>query len=111
MICSAETDFLAEHDIHLQKLLLDEYALSGGPDWNAAEFARSVNLAMAWLGCAWLINGGGLIPAEIPDYPSLESRYDPRIRDLWVSRTQLQFIVLFLSEWYRKDLGPLIRAL
>lgn len=111
MICSGETDFLAEHDADLQSLLLEEYVRSGGPVVDAAAFARSVNLSMALLGCAWLINGGSLIPAEIANYPALESRYDPMIRDSWVSRTALQFIVLFMSEWHRKDFGAHIHAL
>jgi len=110
MTCAAETDFLAEHEETLMRLVLDNYAAAGGPVVDLATFAKSVQLSMAVLGTAWMLDAPSLIAAEIPDYRQLESRFDPRIRDLFIPRAQLQLMTVYLEEWRRLDIGSLIRA-
>lgn len=110
MTCAAEADFLAEHEEHLMRLVLDHYNAAGGPIVDVQTFARSVQLSMAVLGTAWMLDAPSLIAAEIPDYRQLESRFDPRIRDLFIPRAQLQLMTVYLEEWRRLDIGRLIRA-
>ncbi|MEJ7935355.1 hypothetical protein WG907_13960 [Sphingobium sp. AN558] len=111
MLCAGEADFLARHDAHLQALLLDEYAKAGGPRIAAADFDRDVKLSIAVLGTAWMLDAPALLEAELPDYPDLTDRTDPRLRDLFLPRCQLQLMRLFLSEWRRKDIGAAIEGL
>lgn len=110
MTCAAETAFLAQHEEALMQLVLEQYAASGGPVVDLPTFARSVQLSMAVLGTAWMLDAPSLIAAEIPDYRSLENRYDPRIRDIFITRAQLQLMIVYLEEWRRLDMGTLIRA-
>ncbi len=111
MLCAGEADFLARHDAHLQALLLDDYARAGGPRIEPADFDRDVKLSIAVLGTAWMLDAPALLEAELPDYPVLSGRTDPRLRDLFLPRCQLQLLRVFLSEWRRKDIGAAIRAL
>lgn len=111
MVCAGEADFLARHDAHLQALLLDEYAQAGGPRIAAADFDRDVKLSIAVLGTAWMLDAPALLEAELPDYPDLADRTDPRLRDLFLPRCQLQLMRVFLSEWRRKDIGAAIKEI
>lgn len=111
MLCAAEADFLAQHDAHLQALLLEEYARAGGPRLDAAAFDRDVQLSIAVLGTAWMLDAPALVEAELPDYPNLKDRTDPRLRHLFLPRCQLQLMRVLLSEWRRKDIGKTIRQL
>jgi hypothetical protein len=111
MLCSGEAAFLAEHDAHLQSLLLDEYAAAGGPRLDPAAFDHDVMLSIGVLGTAWMLDAPSLVEAEVPDYPDLQDRTDPRLRDLFIPRCQLQLMRVFLSEWRRRDIGKAIREL
>lgn len=111
MLCAGETDFLAEQDASLQALLLDEYARAGGPRLDPAAFDHDVRLSIAVLGTAWMLDAPSLLEAELPDYAQLSGRTDPRLRDLFLPRCQLQLLRVFLSEWRRKDIGATIATL
>ncbi|MDB5702399.1 MAG: hypothetical protein JWL66_2598 [Sphingomonadales bacterium] len=111
MLCAAEADFLARHDAALQALLLNDYAASGGPGVDAERFDEDVRVSIALLGTAWMLDAPSLLAGEIPDFHKLTDRTDPRLRDLFLPRAQLQLLVVFLSEWRRKDIGATIRRL
>lgn len=108
MYCAGETDFIARHDGHLQKLLLRDYREQGGPEVDPVRFDRDVSLAIAVLGSAWMLDAPSLIASEIENYEQLSGRNDPRLRSLFIPRAQLQLMRLFLSEWRRKDIGDII---
>ena len=111
MVCAGEADFLAEHDADLQALLLRDYAAQGGPTLDARAFDQDVQIAIALLGTAWMLDAPSLLAAEIPDYRDLAGRTDPRLRALFLPRAQLQLLVVFLSEWRRKQIGATVRRL
>lgn len=111
LTCAAETDFLAAHEATLMRQLLDEYREHGGPAVDLADFTKSAKLSMAVLGTAWMLDAPSLIAAEIPDFESLEDRRDPRIRDKFIPRAQLQLMTVYLDAWRRHDIGALIRDL
>ena len=111
MLCAAEADFLAENDARLQALLLGEYAASDGCAIDQAKFDEDLQVSIALLGTAWMLDAPALLAAEIPDYADLSDRTDPRLRALFLPRAQLQLLVVFLSEWRRKDIGQTIRRL
>lgn len=111
MYCAAETDFITRHDTDLQALLLAEYGSRGGPVLDPSRFDRDVSLAIAVLGVAWMLDAPSLIAGEIPDYETLSGREDPRIRQRFLPRAQLQLMRVFLSEWRRKDIGSIVSAI
>ncbi len=111
MTCAAETDFLEAHEEELTRLVLDEYQAHGGPAVPLEDFVRSIHLSMALLGTAWMLDAPSLIEAEIPDYATLKDRFDPRIRDKFIPRAQLQLMTVYLNEWRRYDIGRLVRSL
>jgi hypothetical protein len=110
MICAAETDFLDRHETGLRRLLLEHYETLGGPRIDPALFDRCVLVATALLGVAWMIDAPALIEVEIPDFATVEDRFDPRIRDLFIPRCQLQLMTVFLWLWRSHDIGATIRA-
>lgn len=110
MTCAAEPDFLDAHARSLAGSLLAEYHRLGGPNVPMDAFAHSLRLAIAVLGTAWMLDAPSLITAEIPNAGALKGRYDPAIRDLFLSRTQLHLMTVFLNEWWREDIGAAVRA-
>ncbi len=109
MICAAETDFLDVHEEELITLLLDEYQRLGGPAVDREAFVFSLRLAMALLGVAWMLDAPALVEREVPEIGEVKDRTDPRLRDVFLARAQLQLLVVLLNEWRREDIGSVLR--
>jgi hypothetical protein len=109
MICAAETDFLDAHEDGLITLLLDEYRMLGGPAVDRAAFVRSLRLSQALLGVAWMLDAPALIEREVPEIADVRDRTDPRLRDVFLARAQLQLLIVLLNDWRREDIGGVLR--
>ena len=109
MICAGETDFLDAHEDGLITLLLDEYRALGGPAVDRAAFVRSLRLSQALLGVAWMLDAPALIEREVPEIADVRDRTDPRLRDVFLARAQLQLLIVLLNEWRREDIGGVLR--
>ncbi|HET8612176.1 MAG TPA: hypothetical protein VFL92_05365 [Sphingomonas sp.] len=109
MICAAETDFLDAHEDGLITLLLDEYHVLGGPAVDQVGFVRSLRLAQALLGVAWMLDAPALIEREVPAIGEVKDRRDPRLRDVFLARAQHHLLVVLLNEWRREDIGGVLR--
>lgn len=109
MTCAAEPAFLDAHQPALMAALLAEYHRLGGPAVAQDVFSRSVQLSIAVLGTAWMLDAPSLIAAEIPDIAALEGRHDPDIRDRFIPRAQLHLMTVFLNEWHRDGIGATVR--
>jgi hypothetical protein len=109
MTCAAETQFLNVHRRALMELFLEEYRVSGGPRIAIEQFAFLFRLAVAVLGVAWILDAPALVEAQIPELHSVEDRYDPRLRNDFLARAQLQLLVVFLNEWLVEDVGSALR--
>jgi hypothetical protein len=109
MICAAETDFLNAHKQELLALLVAEYARYGGPRLDLEEIDFMVKLAVAVLGIAWILDAPALVEAQIPELHRLSSRYDPRLRNDFLARAQLQLLVVLLNEWQAGEIGSALR--
>lgn len=110
MTCAAETDFLAAHEAELIELLLADYRAAGGPAIDRQAFLTALKLSIALTGVAWMLDAPALVEAEIPDLAQVEDRFDPRLRDRFLPRAQLQLMTVFLDSWRRLDIGAAIRA-
>ena len=109
MTCAAETEFLDRHEHALMALFVEEYASSGGPRLRLEDFALQVKLAIAVLGIAWILNAPALIQTELADVDVLTDRHDPRLKENFLARAQLQLLIVFLNEWRRHDIGAALR--
>lgn len=109
MTCAAETDFLDKHMRELMTLFVDEYRASGGPMLDVEELALLFKLAVAVLGIAWILDAPSLIEQQIPDVGAISGRRDPKLRNDFLARAQLQLLVVFLSEWRTEDIGAALR--
>ena len=111
MTCAAEADFLNTHREDLLALFVDEYARSGGPLLDVEELGFMYRLSVAVLGIAWILDAPSLIEAEIPDFARLSGRKDPRLRENFLARAQLQLLVVFLNEWQAGNIGAALKKL
>jgi hypothetical protein len=109
MTCAAETEFLNVHRRALMELFLAEYRSSGGPHIAIEQFAFLFKLAVAVLGVAWILDAPALVEAQIPELHRVKDRYDPRLRNDFLARAQLQLLVVFLNEWQAEDVGSALR--
>ncbi len=105
MTCAAETGFLNSHRQALMELFRDSYRAHGGPRISVEAFGFMVKLAIAVLGIAWILDAPALVENEIADYAALRGRDDPRLRNNFLARAQLQLLIVFLNEWRACDIG------
>lgn len=109
MTCAAETDFLNAHKRHLMTLFVEEYRRSGGPEIDVDELAFLIKLSVAVLGIAWILDAPSLVEAQIPDVHAVRGRRDPKLRNDFLARAQLQLLIVLLNEWQLDDIGAALR--
>ncbi|MET0657759.1 MAG: hypothetical protein ABW110_06330, partial [Steroidobacteraceae bacterium] len=109
MTCAAETAFLNAHRRELMQLFVDEYHRNGGPAIDFEEFTFLVKLSIAVLGIAWILDAPSLVEAQIPDVHTVKDRFDPKLRNDFLARAQLQLLVVMLNEWLQDDIGGALR--
>jgi hypothetical protein len=49
------------------------------------------------------------VEAQIPDLNAVEDRYDPKLKNNFLARAQLQILVVFLNTWWSDDIGRALR--
>ena len=109
MTCGALPSFLSQHRDRLVSLLAQEYARLGGPAIDPDHLAEQIRLAIAVLGVAWMLDAPEIIEREVPDLADVQDGHDPRLRDNFLARAQLQLLVTLLNEWRGTDIGGAIR--
>ncbi len=111
MICCAETAFVRAHRDQLIREFADEFERHAGLQLDAGKLAYLVKLSMPLLSVPWIVDIPPLLERLMPDLASVQDRFDPRIRDDVVIRSQLQGLMVILSEWRDCDFGGMLRAL
>ncbi|MCB5945545.1 hypothetical protein [Acidocella sp. KAb 2-4] len=111
MTCAAETSFLAQHRAALLGSFVERYRAYGGPELSLEKLAFMLKLAVAVLGIAWILDVPSLVEAHVPDLASVKDRHDPRLRDVFLARAQLQLLMVFLHEWRAGNLPAAVEAL
>lgn len=111
MLCAAETEFLDAHRRDLLHLFVEEYRHSGGPRIEVETLELCLDLAIALLGIAWMLDAPSLIEAQLTDVETLADRHDPRLRSDFLARAQLHLLSVFLHEWQARKIGALIPRL
>ena len=111
LICSAETDFLRAHRNELILLVGEEYRRWGGPSASTEGLVESVKLACGLMGLAWMMDAPALVRSSLPDYRTIESRFDAKLQSNFLARVQLQPLIVLMSEWREQHIGAAVREL
>jgi hypothetical protein len=102
---AAEPAMLEAHLDDLLALFVAEYRAHGGPDLDVADVALHLELFVATMGLAWLMDAPALIEAWVPELDVIRDRHDPRLRQNEAARTQLHMATNFLNLWRVRDFG------
>jgi hypothetical protein len=95
-------------DHHLEQLLLlfvTEFQRSGGPAISVQELKLHLQLYIAIMGLAWLLDVPALLQSHMPDLGDLKDRFDPRLKANETVRVRLQMMSTFLHLWQTHDFG------
>lgn len=104
-LSAAEPDMLDAHLDDLLALFAAEHRAQGGPALDVATLGRRLDLFVAVMGLAWLLDAPALIEAWVPELDTVHDRHDPRLRDNEAARTQLHMATNFLNLWRTRDFG------
>lgn len=104
-LSAAEPEMLERDLDALLALFASEYAGQGGPPIDVAELGLHLDLFVATMGLAWLMDAPPLIEARVPALETIEGRFDPRFTQNEVARTQLHMMTNFLNLWRTRDFG------
>jgi hypothetical protein len=97
-------------DNHLDALLAQfaaEFTGRGGPALDVQELKLHLEVYVAMMGVAWLMDAPALILSQIPDLAAAKDRFDPRFKASELARAQLHMMTVFLNLWQRRDFGRL----
>jgi hypothetical protein len=95
----------------LLALFAAEFRGCGGPVLDVQELKLHLELYIAMMGVAWLMDAPALILNEIPDLATAANRFDPRFAASELARAQLHMMTVFLNLWQTQDFGRLAREL
>jgi len=102
-LSAAEIELWERHLDELLALFVTEFRGSGGPDVDPGELRLHLQLYIAIMGLAWLLDVPALLEARIPDLGTAENRFDPRIKSVEALRVRLQMMSTFLHQWQAQD--------
>jgi hypothetical protein len=106
---AAEIELWDDHLDELLTLFDQEYRSCGGPAFDMQELQLHLDLYIALMGLAWLLDVPASIQRQIPDLADMESRFDPRLVEHESARTRLQMMTTFLHLWQRRDFPGALR--
>jgi hypothetical protein len=104
VLCATETEIWDAHAHDLIPLFARAYAAHGGPALDTDELRLHVQLFVALLGMAWMLDAPTLVAAQIPDLAADADRFDPRLHGDFLARAQLQLMTVFLHVWETENL-------
>jgi hypothetical protein len=106
---AAETELWDRHLDELLALFDREFRACGGPPLDLAELQLHLDLYIALMGLAWLLDVPASIQRQIPDLATLKDRFDVRLTQHESARTRLQMMSTFLHLWRTRDFPGALR--
>jgi hypothetical protein len=104
----AEVEMWEAHLDELLALFASEFHHAGGAVLDVVRLKRHLLLYAALMGTTWLLDAPAYLRSLVPDLDVVRNRFDPRIRDREVARTQLQMLTVFLNLWETRGIGALL---
>lgn len=110
-LSAAETNIWNNHLDELIDLFVTTAQQSGGVVFFHNTLRLHIQICAIMMGLAWLMDAPALIKHQVSDLHKVPNRFDPRICDDEMTRTQLQMLSNFLNQLQRLDLSKLINQL
>jgi hypothetical protein len=107
-LSAASTSMWNEHLDTLLARFVSEFAASGTEALDPITLKRQLVLYACLMGITWLLDAPAYIERQVPELASLQSRFDPPIRDNEIARVQLQMLTNVLNLWQRNDIARLL---
>ena len=105
MFYGAEPDFLVEHLDTLIRAFTLEFERTCGRPLDPEELKHHLALQLACSGLLWMIDAPAVIQRLVPDLGEAPDRYDPRVFDNELIRTQIHMSAVWLTLWRELDFG------
>lgn len=107
-LSAAETTLWDDHLDELLRLFMDRFYQCGGPRLTLSEFKLHLQLSVAMMGLAWLMDAPALVLAQLPELDVVTSRVDPAFKANEMARTQLHMLTTYLNLWQSHDFGKVL---
>jgi hypothetical protein len=104
----AEPDFVLEHLDHFFALFSEMFEDAGGGPLDPEALKLQFALQMVAGGLRWPLGAVPLIEDDVPDLATVPDRFDPRIAEAELPRTQLHMLTAYLLLWQASDPRSLI---
>ena len=105
MFYGAEPDFLITHLDALIGAFTAEFERASGRALDPGELRHHLALQLACSGLMWMIDAPTVIQRLVPDLAQVPDRYDPRVFDNELIRTQIHMSAVWLTLWRELDFG------
>jgi hypothetical protein len=102
-LCFAEADLVVEHLDHFLELFATVFEDAGGGPLDPSELRRQFSLHVVSGGLRWPLGAVPLLEAHVPGLDTVTDRFDPRIIDDELARTQLHLLTAYLTFWQASD--------
>jgi hypothetical protein len=110
-LSAASLEIWDRHLDELLELFIDELHGHGGSRLSVEELRLHMDLYIATMGLAWLMEAPTKVLARMPEAASATSLRDPLFRKNEAARTQLHISTTFLHLWQTHDFGASLAAL
>jgi len=104
-LCGASAEIWDEHLDELLALFVNELHAQGGPQLEVATLRLHLQLSVAMLGLALMMDCPALVLARLPEAAEASGALDPLLHKNEVARCFLHVFTAFLNLWQRDDFG------
>ncbi len=104
-LCAASLEIWDRHLDELLALFCSELAARGGPRLDAAELGLYLDLSVAMLGLALMMDVPSLVLSRLPEAAGASGPLDPVLHKNEVARGFLHVFTAFLNLWQTHDFG------
>lgn len=111
MICAAELDLMDEKRDALMAAFVEQYRAAGGPNISLEEFRFMYRLAISVDAFHWMIDAPAIVETHLPDYHTVQDRYDPRLQEVFLARAQQHILTVMLNEFSSAKVEDMIAEL
>ncbi|CAN7568739.1 hypothetical protein LJR219_004137 [Phenylobacterium sp. LjRoot219] len=110
-LSGASVEIWDRHFDDLLALFVDEFNAHGGPRLDAAELKLHLQLYVATMGLAWLMEAPARILYRLPEAATASGPQDPVFLKNDSARGQLNVLTAFLNLWQTHDFGASLEQL
>ncbi len=110
-LSGATLDVWNHHLDELLALFVDEFQRHGGPRLDVDELLQHLQLYVATMGLAWLLEAPARILHRLPEVAAASGPHDPLFLRSDTARNQLHIATVFLNFWLQRDFGAALERM